>query len=140
MCKLNVTPEVSALQDRWIEAKNAEAGWLAVRLDLENQMNELLKPVIDDLTKQMQAGATLSKSVTAGKLAITVGETLEINQVEAVQFLANHPDMLGVMFERVLKEVARPVTSIVRNKDSGLHADLTKVVKVKAKKIGYAAK
>jgi hypothetical protein len=105
MRTIQLNPAATELISAWYAAKDAEIKWAEHRRNIEEQILSLHPSALQDLETLMGYNNTLSVSATLGSLKVEAKRTVDLDQAQVGQIVADHPDLLGPLF-RVKYEVA----------------------------------
>jgi hypothetical protein len=137
---LTMTPKIADLKSAWLEAKKNEAGWTEHRRGLEEQLREELTDQFAVILDELDQTASLTTTVQIGDdFTAKLGYSLDISQVDILQFVSNHPQLLGVVFKQKYEPDARVVLKTL-NGGGPLGEELDGIVNFKPLTPSFAKK
>ena len=137
---LTMTPKIADLKSAWLEAKKNESGWTEHRRGLEEQLREELSDQFASVLDELDQTASLTTTVQIGDdFTAKLGYSLEITQVNILQFISGHPQMVGVLFKQEWKPDARAVLKTL-NGGGALAEELDEIIDFKPLTPSFAKK
>ena len=134
------TPKIEELKAAWLSAKESESAWTNHRRGIEDQMREELSEQIGAALSELDNTTALTTSFDLGDdVTLKIGYSLDISQVDAVRFMGQHPQLLGILFKNELKPDSRAVLKTL-NSGGALGDELDAIVNFKPLNPSFAKK
>ena len=90
-------PQFSELEEAWVKAKNAEAGWKKYRQEVETQLLAIIGPEVEFARKQLAKSDKLSTSYALGTLTVKLERSVSAEQADLQQFVLTHGEAASAL-------------------------------------------
>ena len=89
--------QFSELEEAWIKAKNAEAGWKKYRQEVEAQLLAIIGPEIEFAREQLAESDKLSMSYALGTLTVKLERSVSAEQADLQRFVLTHGEAASAL-------------------------------------------